>query len=239
MEPIEQGSVSLFVSSLDLLILQVTSCSHETMDLIMVPFYLLGYFEVCLILLHLSFVLLARWDHEHRDGDVPRIIRVYHGRVACRCGLEKTARGGHQVDNLQMVSPTRSLARCLLWSNVTYLAAPAVANNTPVLDTRVGGLQFIHDLLDTVDSLRWSRGCLEELAQFLPLFLRVWRIPRDVGRLAFEEIRHEDPEVVVIVRMCEYVGALDGLGKEAKDVVYDQNSLLSGRGAGCVCSDAT
>ena len=117
---------------------------------------------------------------------------------------------------------------------MTDLPAPTVANNAPILDAQVAGLQLTHDTLDPFDGLWWSRRGLEKLAQFLSFFFIVWRIPRDVGRFALKEIWHKDSELVFIVSMSEYVGALKSLWKEAEDVVNDQNALLGGRRSGCV-----
>ena len=56
--------------------------------------------------------------------------------------------------------------------------------------------------------------------------------------LAEEEVGHEDLMLVARVGVGENVGALDGLGREAEDVVDDEDGRRRIRGTGGVASHA-
>lgn len=83
---------------------------------------------------------------------------------------------------------------------------------------------------------RLRRGALllEEIAELLALLLCVRRVPGDVCGLALEEVGHEDLVLVLLVGVCEDVGALQRLGEEAEDVVDEEDGGGGTRWAGDV-----
>lgn len=110
-EKVQQRLVGLLIGSFHFGILQVTPCSHEAMDLVIVPFNLLGHLQVGLVLLDSGFVFVFGWNHEHGDRNIGSVVRVNHGRVACGGCLERRSGLRNQVDNLKIavVSCNRSL----------------------------------------------------------------------------------------------------------------------------------
>lgn len=58
---------------------------------------------------------------------------------------------------------------------------------------------LFEDLGDFLCCFRWCRRTLEEGSKFLALLFGVGRVPRVVGRLAVEEIRHEDLVLMLLV----------------------------------------
>lgn len=128
--------------------------------------------------------------------------------------------------------------RALLQAQIDNLAAPAIPDDTPALDMRVLVLEELDDLGDALDRLGRCSGALEEGAELLAFVFVVWRVPGNVRRLAFEEVRHEDLVGVLRVGEGEDVGALQSLREEAEDVVDDQEGAFGVGGAGGVCVGA-
>lgn len=60
-------------------------------------------------------------------------------------------------------------------------------------------LDLFDDLGDFLGCLRWCRRTLKERSQLLALLFGVGRVPRVIGRLAVEEVRHEDLVLVLLV----------------------------------------
>jgi hypothetical protein len=108
-----------------------------------------------------------------------------------------------------------------------------LSKTDPSLDLRVLFAQRLNDLGDALQRLRRRGGPGEELAQLLALLLGVRRIPGDVGRVAVEEVRHEDAVRALVVAGGKDVGALQRLREEAEDVVDDEDAvgglLVAGR----------
>lgn len=75
---------------------------------------------------------------------------------------------------------------------------------------------------------------MEEIPEFLTFFFGVGGIPGDVCWRAFEEIGHEYLVFVAVVGGGEDVGALDGLGEVAEDVVDVEEGFGGIGGAGYV-----
>jgi hypothetical protein len=92
----------------------------------------------------------------------------------------------------------------------------------------LGGLDDVGNLLDGLG----RRVLLEEAAQVLLLLFVGGRVPLDGARLALEEVGDEDAMLIG----GEDIGALEGLGEVAEDVVDDEDSLLRVRGPGGVCA---
>lgn len=148
---------------------------------------------------HLALVLILAGEHGVGDDDAFGIIAGDHGRVCCSSHLKQGSLETAQIDNF----PT-----------------PTEANDAPALDAPCL-LQLIDDFGDALEGLWGCSGRLEELAKLGAFLVIVGRVPRDIGRLAIEEIGNEDLVRMVLIRVGEDVGALERLRKEPKDVVYD------------------
>lgn len=74
-----------------------------------------------------------------------------------------------------------------------------------------------------------GRCCtLEPFSEFRLFIIVVWRIPFNIRRIAFEEIRDEDLVGVFGVAECKDIGTLYGLREEAEDIVDEENSSRCG-----------
>ena len=82
--------------------------------------------------------------------------------------------------------------------------------------------------------LRWRCRPTEKLSEVFLLLLGIWWVTIMRQGLAMEEIGHEDLVLVGGIGVGEDVGALDGLGAVAEDVVDDENGGGGGGGAGGV-----
>jgi len=214
--------------------------------------------EPLLPLLDLGHILVLAGQHGIWDRNARRVSSRDHGRVAGGSGFEDSALLGGQVHNLEagqrQVSKIRSIdpfgpSIHLVASDnrqgpgvldprhetSAHLPAPAEAHNAPLLELALLGRNLLHDLRDARQRLRRRGLGLEELAQVLALLVVVRRVPADVGRLALEEVWHEDAVWVLLVAVGEDVGALDGLREEAEDVVDYEDCARGGGGAGGVC----
>ena len=80
-------------------------------------------------------------------------------------------------------------------------------------------LDSFHDIGDTSSGFWGRAGRLEEVSELLSFLVGVGWIPGDVCWRTFEEIGDEDLIFVGVVGGGEDVGALDGLGEVAEDVV--------------------
>lgn len=122
--------------------------------------------------------------------------------------------------------------RSLLRTQIDDLAAPAEAQDTPSLHAAL-----FREVLDDFGDARQGGGGrsfgAEEGAEFLLFFLVIWGVPGDVCGFAFEEIGDDDL-VGFRAGVGEDVGALEGLGEEAEDVVNDQDAAFGVGGAGDV-----
>jgi len=166
-EEVKQELVRLLIILLHGLILEITTRSHETVDLVREPLNDVLGLDSLLPALHRLLVLILTRQHGIRDRDAGSIIRVDHCWVAGGSGLE---------------------LRSLLRAQVHDLAAPAEADDTPLLDAGALGLDLGEDLGNALEGLGRSGGSIEELAELLAFLLRVRRVPGDVCWLAVEEI---------------------------------------------------
>ena len=119
-----------------------------------------------------------------------------------------------------------------------HLAAPAHAQTAPLLDPRRLLLNLLEQHGHLLRGVRRARGAREEVAHLLLLLVRVRREDGDGEGFAEEEVGHEDLVLVGGVGVGEDVGALEGLGREAKDVVDDEDGGGGVGGAGGVASRA-
>ena len=107
-EEIQQMLVSLLICLFDVVLLEVTSCGHETMNLILEPLDLMRNLQVLFILVNGFLVFVLGWNHHHGDRDIRGVVRVDHGGVAGRSGLERCAGAGREVDNLRLTVSAQS-----------------------------------------------------------------------------------------------------------------------------------
>lgn len=84
-------------------------------------------------------------------------------------------------------------------------------------------LDLLDDLGDFLGGFRWCCRPLKECSKLLALLLGVGRVPRVVGRLAVEEVRHKDLVLVLLVRVRQDVGPLQCVVMEAKYIVDDED----------------
>lgn len=181
---------------------------HKSVDLIWEPFDNVLHLQILLVRIDVLLLLALRWQESNRYGNIRCIVRVDHCRMHGSCGLEGRAGGGAEVDNL---------------------SSPAKANNAPSLDLGVDGLDFAKDLWDPAYGLGRCSSGREEIAKLLALFLVFRWIPRDVGRVAFEPVRHKYLILAVLVGMGKDVGTLQSLIPEAEDI-EDIQDTVSGAG---------
>lgn len=115
----------------------------------------------------------------------------------------------------------------------TDLAAPAETKDTDVVvDGRVAGSELLADGKKRLDALAKVGLGREEVTEGLLLLGGVGGEPLGLGTVTLEEVREEDEGTG---QGGEEVGALDGLGPDAKDVVDGDDGLCSVTGADNVC----
>jgi hypothetical protein len=195
---------------------QVCARGHPAVDLVREGLDVLRYLEVGLVLLDVVRRLVLGRQNAHGDLDLLRVGRVQHGRMALDRGLEL------------------GLLAC---DERGYLATPAVAQDTPAADVWIALRRFLDDFLDLWQVQGGSGLGLEEVAELLSLFAGVRWIPGNVGRLALEEVGHEDLVLVFFVRMGEDISALDCLGEEAENIVYGKDGLGGIGWPGDICAE--
>jgi len=178
------------------------------MDLVREPLNDVGNLETLLPLLNLRLVLIFARKHSKWNGDIRCIPSRNHSWMGCRRNTEWRSLRGAQIHNL---------------------AAPAKSENSPLLNSLLLA-QLLDDLLYAREGLGGCGLVLEESAELLLVLIGLGRIPADVRRLALEEIGHEDLVLAVLVGGSEDVGALDGLGEKAEDVVDDQDASFGSGG---------
>ena len=81
-EEVEKCLVGLLVVCLDRLILQITTSSHEAVNLVGVPFDNVLGLHSLVPLLDIILRLILGWQHGEGNGDTRSVVRVDHGRVA-------------------------------------------------------------------------------------------------------------------------------------------------------------
>jgi hypothetical protein len=166
-EEVQEHLVRLLVVGLDGVVLEITTCSHEAVDLVREPLDCVLGLDSLLPLLDIILRLVLRRQHDEGDGDAGCVVGIDHGRVAGGGSLEQGV---------------------LLRAQVDDLASPAVADHSPLLDAGALSLNLLQELRDPLKGLgRRSLG-VEELAELLALVVVVRRVPADVRGLAVEEV---------------------------------------------------
>jgi hypothetical protein len=166
-EEVQEQLVRLLIVFFNGVVLEITTSGHEAVDLVREPLDNILGLDSLLPLLDIVLWLVLRWQHGEGDGDTGGVVGIDHGRVARGGGFEQGV---------------------LLRAQVDDLASPAVANDSPLLDAGALSLNLLQDLRDPLESLgRRSLG-VEELTELLALVVVVRRVPRDVSRLAVEEV---------------------------------------------------
>lgn len=202
-QEIKRSAITALILLLHVLILKITPGRHPAVDLGRESLDIVIRLQPRVELGHIVGVLVLTRQQGHGDIDVLGVIRVQHGRVALHGRLEcfVLGAGGENAD----------------------LAAPAVAENAPGGEAAAGGgrgcegVGFGDDAGNLGEGVRGRGFSLEEGAELLLVIVGLRGEPRDVGRLAFEEVGYE--HTVLLRGGCgEDVGALQGLGEEAKNV---------------------
>ena len=75
---VQQVLVSLFVGSLDVVLLKISPSCHKAMNLVVEPFDLVRDFQSLLVLFNRLFIFVLGWYHEHGNGDVGSVLGVDH-----------------------------------------------------------------------------------------------------------------------------------------------------------------
>ena len=213
MEEVQDPLIALLVCLLNLRIGQITSGSHEAVDLIRECLNMLGDLQCLLVLLDFVRGLITRRNNSEGDLDVLAIVGVDHGWMYHRSSAEDIRRSCSHNDDF---------------------TTPAVTKEGPFLDGWVFGLSVLDQLGNTFDFVRGGALGLEEVAQFFFLIVVAGWIPGDVSGFVAEPIGYEDLVLVFFIRVGEDVRALDGLRPETEDVVDDQDAGIRAIGTGFV-----
>ena len=136
------------------------------MDLVWPPLDNILHLDRLLPLLHSVLVLVLAWQHGEWDLHSRSIASINHGGMAGRGCLERCT---------------------LLRDQVHYLAAPAVAYDSPFGYAALG-LDLLEHLRNAAKCLWRSGFVLEECTELLALLVGVWGIPGDVRWRALEEV---------------------------------------------------
>jgi hypothetical protein len=217
MEESKQGLIPPLILLLDPFIRQVGPRSHPPMHLIPKSLYVLRPLEIGLKPIHQLRILVLAREHTHRDANLLRILRVHHRGVQLRSGLELgIPRAGERH----------------------HFPAPAVPDDPPALDRAIPLLRVLQHAWDLAQSLARLRLVLDKSPELLALLLRVRRVPANIGGAAHEEIGHEDLVLVLLVAVCEDIGALQRLREVPEDVVDYEDGLGGIAGAGHVGFEA-
>lgn len=197
MEELHSKLIATLILLLAFWIIQISSCAHEAVYLVIEGLNVLGDFQLLIILLDVISRLFLRSEHHHGDLDVLGVRCINHSRA----GLDSC------------------LEFCVLARNQGgHLATPAVANDTPRLDVAVGLLSSIDQTRNLWQMLRWC-STLEPFAELGLLIIVCWWIPRDVCWVAVEEIWDKDLVWMVFIAMGNDIRALECLRKETEDIV--------------------
>ena len=201
MQKVQHSLITPLILLPDLGIFKIRARSHPPMNLRRKSLHVIvRLLQVRPKGLHVLGVLVLGRQQRHGDGHRLGIIRGQHSGVALHRRLEGLVLGA------------RGEAR--------DLAAPAVAQDGPVEGAAGGELVGLgHDARDLGQRVGRGGLGLEEVAELLLVLVGLGREPGDVGRLALEEVWHEDA-VFLRVGGGEDVGALDGLVEEAEDIYF-------------------
>lgn len=105
-------------------------------------------------------------------------------------------------------------------SQVGDFASPAESENAPRRISAASG--FLVGVCKNARDL--GEGCwgsslgLEEVAELRFVLIGLWRVPRDVGGFALEEVGDVDAVFPLFVSGSEDISSLEGLGEEAEDI---------------------
>lgn len=195
---LEQGLIATLVFTLHLGVLQVRAGRHPAVNLGREGLNVVGDNEIGLESIDIALGLVLRSEHGEGHLNGLGVVGVDHSGVALSGALEDLviARNGQRRD----------------------LTTPAEPKNRPV-ECAIGGelVGLRHDLRKPGEVEGWGGLVLEEVAEELLVLVSGRRVPRNIGRLALEEIGHEHT-VLLLVRGGQDVGTLDGLVEEAEDV---------------------
>lgn len=197
-EELQDSLVATLILLLDLRVLQVRTGSHPAVDLGREGLHMVGDLQVGLERLDGLRGLVLGGEHDEGHVDALGVVGVDHGGVSLGGGLEELVVGASRQSS--------------------DLTTPTEAQNRP-LEAATGGLLvgLGDDVGDLGEGLGRSGLGREELTQLLLVLVGGGRVPGDVGRLALEEVGHEDA-VLLLVGGGQDVSTLDGLVEEAEDV---------------------
>lgn len=199
-EEVQDGLVSPFILLAHLRVLEVGPRRHPAVDLGREGLDVVGGLQVVLESLNGLGILVLGGQHRHGDGDCFGVLGVDHGRVTLHGSLE---------DLVVLAGRKRR-----------DLTTPAESENGPVEAATGGQLVGLSDhAWNLGEVLRGTGLGLEEVAEFLFVFVGLRREPGDIGRLSLEEIGHENA-VLLLVSGGQDIGTLDGLVEETEDVCY-------------------
>ena len=142
---------------------------------------------------------------------------------------------GHGISRQSIAYATIVFSlRRLDWDEKTNLSTPTHAQTRPFLHPCILVPQLLDQFRYLFGGIRRTGRTGEEIAQLLLLLFVVGREDARMDGFAVEEIGHEDLVLVVLVGVGEDIGALEGLGTEAEDVIDDEDGGGGGGGTGGV-----
>ena len=199
-EEVQDGLVSPFILLEHLGVLEVGPRRHPAVDLSREGLDVVGGLQVVLESLDGLGILILGGEHRHGDGDCLGVLGVDHGRVTLHGSLE---------DLVVLAGRERR-----------DLTTPAESENGPVEAATGGQLVGFRDHSWNLEEVLRGTGLgLEEVAEFLFVFVGLRREPGDISRLSLEEVGHEDA-VFLLVSGGQNIGTLDGLVEETENVCY-------------------
>lgn len=236
---VEQHLITTLILLLDLFILEVASSGHPSVDLVAKGLNVVLHTQRLPKLLDRIRVFVAGCEHAEGNLDALGVGRVDHCGVNFGDGGEGGAGLSGQGDDLShKISHPRSKTKDRNTTEASHLPAPAHAQTAPLLDPRRLLLNLPQQPGHLLRRIRRARGAREEISNLLLLLVRVGREVAVREGFAEEEVGHEDLVLVAGVGVGEDVGALDGLGGEAEDVVDDEDGGGGVGGAGGVALHA-
>lgn len=236
---IEQHLVSTLILLLDLLVLEITTSGHPSVDLVAEGLDVVLHAQCLSKFLDCVRVFVAGCEHAEGNFDSSGIGGVDHGGVDFGDGGEGGAGLGCQGDNLyHEVNNARSKISGQSTMGQAHLPTPAHPQTAPLLDTCRLLLNLLQQLWHFLHSIWRACWAGEEVSHPLLLLVRVrWEVAVR-QRLAEEEVGHEDLVLVAGVGVCKNVSTLDGLRREAEDIVDDEDGGGSIGGTGGVALHA-
>lgn len=114
----------------------------------------------------------------------------------------------------------------------TYLSAPTKANNRPFLNSGYLFGDRSHNAWNFFCRFWYVGWPFKQSTHFLALLVCVRGKPAGLGNLASEQVGHEDLILAGWIGIGKYIGALLGLGTEAKDIIDYKDCRSCGRWPG-------